>query len=52
MASFQPDGKLYDTNGIEPDVLVEPTPDYFIRGGSDPFLEKAMELLVKQSTKH
>ena len=51
MASFQPNGKLYDTNGIKPDVLVEPTPDYFIRGGSDPYLEKAIELLAKQSTK-
>ena len=49
MASFQPNGKLYDTNGIEPDVLVEPTPDYFIRGGSDPFLEKAMELLANKT---
>ena len=49
MASFQPNGKLYDTNGIEPDVLVEPTPDYFIRGGSDPFLEKAMELLANET---
>jgi C-terminal processing protease CtpA/Prc len=25
MASFQPDGRLYDGNGIEPDIIIEPT---------------------------
>jgi peptidase S41-like protein len=41
MASFQADGKLFDGNGIHPDVLVEPVPDYFI-GGRDNVLEEAM----------
>ncbi len=41
MASFQADGKLFDTNGIRPDVLVEPVPDYYI-GGRDNVLEEAV----------
>jgi hypothetical protein len=31
MASFQPNGKLYDGNGIQPDVIIEPIPTDFIR---------------------
>ncbi len=30
MASFQPNGKLYDGNGIQPDVIIEPIPTDFI----------------------
>ena len=41
IASFQADGKLFDTNGIRPDVLVEPIPDYYI-GGRDNALEEAV----------
>jgi len=41
MASFQANGKLYDGNGIQPDVLVEPAPEYYI-GGRDNVLEEAM----------
>ena len=47
MASFQPSGHLYDTNGVQPDILVTPTSESFIRGGNDPFLAKAFELLGK-----
>jgi C-terminal processing protease CtpA/Prc len=32
MASFQPNGKLYDGNGIEPDVLLLPAPRFFTSG--------------------
>ena len=42
MASFQADGKLFDVNGIHPDVLVEPVPEYFI-GGRDNVLEEAVK---------
>ena len=49
IASFQPNGKLYDGNGIEPDVLVQPTPEYFLEGGDDPFIAKAMEVLSEKS---
>ena len=45
MASFQPNGKLYDSNGVQPDVVVEPTPEYFLNGSADPFLSKALDLL-------
>lgn len=44
MASFLPDGKLYDGNGIHPDVLVHPQPtDAF--GRTDTALEAALRRL-------
>jgi hypothetical protein len=42
MASFQADGKLFDTHGIQPDVVVEALPEYFI-GGRDNVLEEAVK---------
>ncbi len=45
MASFQPDGRLYDTNGVEPDILVRRPPDYYVEGGRDVILERALEEL-------
>ncbi len=45
MTSFQPNGQLYDTRGIHPDVVVDPVPEYFIQGGRDVFLEKALDVL-------
>ena len=44
MVSFQRDGKLFDGNGVEPDVLVEVVPEYFIRG-RDNVIEKALDLI-------
>ena len=44
MASFQPDGKLYDGNGVAPDVLVEPTATDWI-GRTDTMLEAALKRL-------
>src|SRR5262245_18634872 len=41
MASFQADGKLFDRNGIIPDVIVAPNPEYYI-GGRDHVLEEAV----------
>jgi hypothetical protein len=41
MASFQPSGELYDGNGIQPDVIVEPIPTDFI-GRSDTVLDTAI----------
>jgi len=46
MASFQPNGKLYDGNGVEPDVLVERPPEYYLVGGKDVILEKALKLVI------
>lgn len=48
MASFQPTGQLYDTHGVEPDVLVTRNPDYFLTIGNDVILEKAIETLTQQ----
>lgn len=44
MVSYLPDGSLYDGNGIAPDVIVEPTPGYFV-GEEDPQLDAAVEFL-------
>ena len=47
MVSFQGDGKLFDTNGIQPDVLVDALPEYFI-GSRDNALEEAVKRIVKK----
>jgi hypothetical protein len=47
MASFQADGKLFDGNGIHPDELVEPVPEYYI-GGRDNVLEEAVRRIRRQ----
>ncbi|WP_372370329.1 S41 family peptidase [Candidatus Uabimicrobium sp. HlEnr_7] len=49
MASFQANGKLYDCNGIFPDILVYSQPEFEL-GTSDVVLEKALEKL-KTNTK-
>ena len=48
MASFRPNGKLYDGNGIRPDILCEPVPIDSI-GKTDTMLEKAKEILCKRN---
>jgi len=42
MASFQRDGKLFDRNGVRPDVVMAPTPEHYI-GGPDNALAEAMK---------
>lgn len=42
MASFRPNGKLYDGNGIEPDVIIEPVATDFV-GRTDSILDAAIE---------
>jgi len=44
MASFQPNGKLYDGNGIQPDVMIESIPTDFI-GQSDTILDAAIKYI-------
>jgi C-terminal processing protease CtpA/Prc len=44
MASFQPDGKLYDGRGVEPDVEVKPRATDFI-GKTDTVLDAAVKKL-------
>ncbi len=44
MASFQPNGKLYDGNGVPPDRVTGPTLDDYL-GKSDSVLEKARKIL-------
>lgn len=45
MASFQWSGLLYDGHGTEPDIIVDPVPEYFLVGGRDNVMETALELL-------
>jgi hypothetical protein len=42
MASFRPDGRLYDTRGIEVDVGVPAGAGFFLTGGADRALEAAI----------
>ena len=44
MASFRPNGLLYEGRGIQPDIVMEPEPGYFI-GQSDATLQAAIRLL-------
>ena len=44
MASFRPDGRLYDGRGIEVDVEVLPNPEDFVVGKRDAQLEAALGL--------
>ena len=48
MASFQPDGRLYDRNGVYPDEVVEPYPTYFT-GETDHILASAIARILMQS---
>ena len=41
MASFQPDGKLFDGHGVKPNVIAHPSPAFFI-GGEDRVLATAI----------
>ncbi|MEL6497287.1 MAG: S41 family peptidase [Planctomycetota bacterium] len=45
MASYQPNGRLYDGNGVSPDVIVEKRPGDVVLGGGDAQLDRAVELL-------
>jgi hypothetical protein len=47
MVSFQADGRLFDTNGIRPDVELAPVPEYYI-GGRDNVLEEAVRRLTSR----
>jgi hypothetical protein len=44
MASFRPDGVLFEGNGVPPDVVCEPVPTDFV-GATDTALQQAIELL-------
>ena len=46
MASFRPNGKMYDGNGIAPDIVVEPIPNDYV-GKTDSVLDAALEHLKR-----
>ena len=42
MASFQNTGLLFDSKGVDPDFVVEPDPEYYLRNGPDRVLDAAL----------
>lgn len=48
MVSYRPDGRLYDTRGVEVDVEVPVLPTDLIRGGTDSALEAAERWLLSE----
>lgn len=48
MASFQASGKLYDGNGIRPDIIVEPVPTDSI-GQGDTVLDQAIRVIDEKN---
>ncbi len=46
MASFQSTGRLFDGVGVEPDIYIEPEHEYFLKGGRDKTLEKAVKFIL------
>lgn len=49
MASFRPTGQLYDGRGIPPDVRVVPDASYFLNGGHDRVLNRAIALISENA---
>jgi hypothetical protein len=47
MASFRPNGRLYDGNGIQPDIFVESVPTDFI-GKTDTVLDTAIKYISRK----
>jgi hypothetical protein len=45
MASFQATGKLFDGNGVHPDILLHQEPEYYI-GSRDNVLGRALEIIL------
>jgi len=49
MASFQPNGQLYDTRGVSPDVVIHPTLDSLILHGDDNVLNAAVKAIQSKN---
>lgn len=45
MVSWQINGQLFDGHGVQPDITVEPDPEYFI-GGADRALARAVNVIA------
>jgi C-terminal processing protease CtpA/Prc len=48
MVSFQPNGQLYDGNGIQPDIFAEAVPTDFI-GEADTVLDTAIKYISQKN---
>jgi hypothetical protein len=49
MVSYQPNGLLFDGHGVQPDILVDPTPQSFTEAGTDNVLERAIQIIREKS---
>ena len=48
MASFQNNGLLYDSNGVEPDIHLVPNAEYYLQNGPDRVLRYAVQHVLRQ----
>ncbi len=46
MASFQNTGRLFDGVGVEPDIYLDPVPEYYLLNGQDRVLERAIQIIM------
>lgn len=51
MASFQNTGLLFDSRGVEPDIFIEPEPEFYLTNGADKVLELAVQTILDRSEK-
>ncbi len=49
MVSFQASGRLFEGNGVQPDVFVPPAPSFFVHGGRDVVLEQGLSIVNRAS---
>jgi hypothetical protein len=51
MASFQNTGLLFDSRGVEPEIFIESSPEYFLINGEDKVLQLAVQTVLDRSEK-
>jgi len=39
-------GFLFDSRGVLPDIFMEPPLEYYLHGGPDPVLERAVQIIL------
>jgi hypothetical protein len=49
MASFQNTGRLFDGVGVEPDIHLDPEPEYYLVNGPDIVLERAVQIVMDRN---
>ena len=49
MASFRGNGKTFDGNGIEVDILAKPSTEDYLSESADSVLDRAIQVIRKQA---